>query len=119
MFEYPVVFVDIETTGGSYRNSRVLEVAAIRYESGEVVQEFSTLINPETYIPSSITSLTGITEADIIDAPKFEDIADELYEVLSGAIFIAHNVRFDYSFLKNEFAHVGIDLSVQFLCTVR
>ena len=119
MFEYPVVFVDIETTGGSYRNSRVLEVAAIRYESGEVVQEFSTLINPETYIPSSITSLTGITEADIIDAPKFEDIADELYEVLSGAIFIAHNVRFDYSFLKNEFAHVGIDLSVKLLCTVR
>ena len=119
MFEYPVVFVDIETTGGSYRNSRVLEVAAIRYESGEVVQEFSTLINPETYIPSSITSLTGITEADIIDAPKFEDIADELYEVLSGAIFIAHNVRFDYSFLKNEFAHVGIDLSVKLLCMVR
>lgn len=119
MFDYPVVFVDIETTGGSYRNSRILEVAAIRYENGEVVQEFSTLINPETYIPSSITSLTGITEADIIDAPKFEDIADELYEILSGAVFVAHNVRFDYSFLKNEFALIGIDFSVKLLCTVR
>jgi DNA polymerase III subunit epsilon len=119
MFEYPVVFVDIETTGGSYRNSRVLEVAAIRYENGEVVQEFSTLVNPESYIPASITTLTGITESDIIDAPRFEDIADELFEMLSGAIFIAHNVRFDYSFLKNEFAYTGIDLSVKLLCTVR
>lgn len=119
MFDYPVVFVDIETTGGSYRNSRVLEVAAIRYENGEVVQEFNTLINPEAYIPSSITALTGITEADVAGAPKFEDIADELFEVVDGAVFVAHNVRFDYSFLKNEFSLAGIDFSVKLLCTVR
>lgn len=119
MFNYPVVFVDIETTGGSYKNSRVLEVAAIRYENGEVVQEFSTLINPEAYIPRSITTLTGIREIDIVDAPKFEDIADELFEILNGAVFVAHNVRFDYSFLKNEFAYVGINFSPKLLCTVR
>jgi DNA polymerase-3 subunit epsilon len=119
MFDYPVVFVDIETTGGSYKNSRVLEVAAIRYENGHVVQEFSTLINPNAYIPRSITELTGIRESDVIDAPKFEDIADELFEILNGAVFVAHNVRFDYSFLKNEFAFVGMHFSPKLLCTVR
>jgi len=119
MFNYPVVFVDIETTGGSYRNSRVLEVAAIRYEDGKIVREFSTLVNPETYIPSVITSITGIVEGDIVDAPVFADIADELFDIMSGAIFIAHNVRFDYSFLKNEFAMVGMNFSPKLLCTVR
>jgi DNA polymerase-3 subunit epsilon len=119
MFEYPVVFVDIETTGGSYRNSRVLEVAAIRFENGEVVKEFSTLLNPESHIPPVITSITGITEADVVDAPVFEDIADELLEVLDGAVFVAHNVRFDYSFLKQEFAMIGTMFSPRLLCTVR
>lgn len=119
MFDYPVVFVDIETTGGSYKNSRVLEVAAIRFEDGQMVKEFSTLINPETYIPASITSLTGISESDVVDAPIFSDIADELAEIVHGAVFIAHNVRFDYSFLKQEFAMVGIDFSPKLLCTVR
>ena len=119
MFDYPVVFVDIETTGGSYRNSRVLEVAAIRYENGEVTREFSTLINPETHIPSAITRLTGITESDVTDAPLFGDIADELRDVMEGAVFIAHNVRFDYSFLKAEFALAGVVFTPKLLCTVR
>lgn len=119
MFDYPVVFVDIETTGGSYRNSRVLEVAAIRYENGIITDEFSTLINPETYIPASITKLTGITESDVKDAPVFGDIADQLFEIIDGAVFIAHNVRFDYSFLKAEFTQVGIAFTPKLLCTVR
>lgn len=119
MFDYPVVFVDIETTGGSYRNSRVLEVAAIRYEDGQVTREFSTLLDPETYIPASITALTGITANDIVGAPKFGDIADELAEVVDGAVFIAHNVRFDYTFLKHEFSLVGSHFSPKLLCTVR
>ncbi len=119
MFEYPVVFVDIETTGGSYRNSRVLEVAAIRFENGEIVKEFSTLLNPQTHIPSTITSITGITQGDIVGAPSFEDIADELHEILDGAVFIAHNVRFDYSFLKQEFSMIGMNFAPRLLCTVR
>ena len=119
MFEYPVVFVDIETTGGSYRNSRVLEVAAIRFENGEIVKEFSTLLDPQTHIPSTITSITGITQSDIVGAPAFEDIADELYEILDGAVFVAHNVRFDYSFLKQEFSLIGMTFSPRLLCTVR
>lgn len=119
MFEYPVVFVDIETTGGSYRSSRVLEVAAIRYEHGEITAEFSSLINPETYIPGSITALTGIRESDIIDAPVFADIADQFAEIMNEAVFVAHNVRFDYSFIKNEFALIGMEFTPKLLCTVR
>ena len=119
MFEYPVVFVDIETTGGSYRNSRVLEVAAIRFEDGKIVKEFSTLLDPGTRIPPMITSLTGITEDDIVGAPAFEDVADELLEILDGAVFVAHNVRFDYSFLKQEFAMIGTTFNPRLLCTVR
>lgn len=114
-----MVFVDIETTGGSYKHSRVLEVAAIRYENGEVTGEFSTLINPESYIPRSITTLTGITANDVVGKPTFEAIADELYEMMDGAVFVAHNVRFDYSFLRHEFEAVGLNFTPKLLCTVR
>lgn len=119
MFDYPVVFVDIETTGGSYRNSRVLEVAAIRFENGKITREFSTLLDPETYIPSHITALTGIRASDVEGKPVFADIADELADVMAGAVFIAHNVRFDYSFIKQEYALLGQQFSPKLLCTVR
>jgi len=119
MFDQPVVFVDIETTGRSYRNSRILEIAAIRVENGEIINEFSTILDPETYIPPQITRLTGIEKNDTLDKPTFSNIADELFELCEGATFIAHNVRFDYSFLRNEFAMVGIDFKPRLLCTVR
>jgi DNA polymerase III subunit epsilon len=119
MYNFPVVYVDIETTGGSARASRVLEVAAIRVEPDGVVREYSTLINPDTRIPNTITRITGITESDIIGAPKFTDVADELYELMQGAVFIAHNVRFDYSFLKMEFSQLGMSFTPKLLCTVR
>lgn len=119
MFNFPVVFVDIETTGGGYRSSRVLEVAAIRYENGEIVDEFTSLINPQERIPGFITGITGITQADIQDAPTFEDIAEQLKQVLEGAVFVAHNVNFDYSFIKSEYARIGVPFSKKKLCTVR
>lgn len=119
MYEYPVVYVDIETTGGSARNSRVLEVAAIRVDPDGTTREFSSLVDPETYVPTNITRITGITSGDIVGAPKFNEIADELSDIMSGAVFIAHNVRFDYSFLKMEFAQLGIDFSPKLVCTVR
>lgn len=119
MFEGPVVFVDIETTGGSYRTSRVLEVAAIRVENGEITDEFSTLVNPGTYVPRAITALTGITDEDVAPAPSFDEIADRFMEISDGAIFIAHNVRFDYSFLKAELEAVGLLWQPKLLCTVR
>lgn len=119
MFEYPVVFVDIETTGGSYRNSRILEVAAIRYEGGKITKEFSTLIDPESQVPLNITRITGITSGDVQGKPVFADIAEEFKEIMDGAVFIAHNVRFDYSFIKQEFAMLGMRFLPKLLCTVR
>lgn len=115
----PLVFVDIETTGASARRGRVLEVAALRYEGGRVTQQFSTLLDPEEYVPSFITRLTGIESTDVVGKPKFHEISNELSAVLDGAIFIAHNVWFDYRFLEHEFARVGVDFAPLLGCTVR
>ena len=119
MFQFSTVFVDIETTGGSYRNSRVIEVAAIRYENGEITGQFQSLINPGTPIPYYITQITGLTDGDVALAPRFEEIASEFYKVMKGAVFVAHNVRFDYSFLRHEFALAGFEFKPKLLCTVR
>jgi DNA polymerase-3 subunit epsilon len=119
VLEGPLVFVDIETNGLSYVRGRVLEVAAIRVENGVVTQEFRQLVDPGVPLPQFITNLTGITEADLRGAPVFMAIADELEQILEGAVFVAHNVRFDYSFLKQEFKRVGKDFRPQQLCTVR
>lgn len=119
MFNFPVVFVDIETTGGGYRTSRILEIAVIRYENNEIVDEFSTLIDPESRVPAFITSITGITDTDVYGSPRFREIATRLSEIMEGAVFVAHNVNFDYSFIKSEFARIGIPFSMRKLCTVR
>lgn len=118
-YEGPLVFVDVETDGMNYTHGHVIEVAAIRVENGQVVDEFKSLVNPGVGITRFITQLTGIKQDDLGAAPYFDAIADRLYEVMEGALFVAHNVRFDYSFLKTEFARVGIDFSPRLLCTVR
>jgi DNA polymerase-3 subunit epsilon len=119
MFEEPVVYLDIETSGGSLATSRIIEVAAIRVENQEIVEEFTTLLNPGTSIPSWITNLTGITTNDVAPAPFFEDIAYQLLQILDGATFIAHNVRFDYSYIKKELQACGYEYNPKLLCTVR
>lgn len=113
------VFVDVETTGTSAARGHVIEVAAIRMEDGQVVREFSTLVDPGVPISYVITQITGITDGDVAGAPSFAEIADELWEVLEGAVFVAHNVRFDYSFLRQEFRRVGRSFSPKQLCTVK
>ena len=115
----PLVFVDVETDGMNYTHGHVIEVAAIRVENGQIVDEFRSLINPGGEIPRFITRLTGISSGDLVDAPYFEQIADRLYGVMEGALFVAHNVRFDFSFLKSEFRRVGMDFSPRLFCTVR
>ena len=115
----PLVFVDVETTGVSAVRGQVIEIAAIRVENGDVVRTVSTLLKPNSRLPAVITRLTGITDADVEDAPVFADIADELTEIFEGAIFVAHNVRFDYGFIKQEFKRIGVDFRTRMLCTVR
>ena len=119
MFNEPVVFVDIETNGGAVGRGSVIEIAAIRVEQGEIVNTFTTLVNPGNPVPHWITNLTGITNSDLVQAPYFEDIAEQLKQILEGAIFAAHNVRFDYSFIKNHFKQLDYDYKPKLFCTVR
>src|SRR5688572_6915960 len=119
VLEGPLVLVDIETNGLNHIRGRVIEVAAIRVEGGQVVREFRQLVDPGTLLPQFITNLTGIKQADLAGAPLFMAIADELHEIMDGAIFVAHNVRFDYSFLKQEFKRVGKEFRPRQLCTLK
>jgi len=113
------VFLDLETTGGQPVSDRVTEVALVRMSQEREVARWSTLVNPATPIPRFIQGLTGITDAMVADAPSFATIAPALLDLLEGAVLVAHNVRFDHGFLKNEFARLGIDLRIKTLCTVR
>jgi DNA polymerase-3 subunit epsilon len=119
MFDSPAVFVDIETNGGSGERGRITEIALIRVENGEVVEEYTTLINPGGSIPYWITQLTGITNNDVADAPYFDEVAGEIYRILNGAIFVAHNVRFDFSFVKRQLEATGYAFRPKLFCTVR
>ena len=113
------VMLDLETTGGNAQRDRITEIAAVRIEHGVEVARWSSLVNPGCRIPPFIQSLTGITDAMVQDAPLFEDVARQLLELLDGAVFVAHNVRFDHGFLMQEFARLDTVLRVKTVCTVR
>src|SRR5687767_4783245 len=111
--------LDVETTGGSPTYERIIEIGIIRVENGKIVKTYNQLINPEKYISPFITSITGITNTDIESAPLFSDISNEILELFEDAILVAHNARFDYGFIRNEFKRVGFNFSSESLCTVR
>ena len=111
--------VDIETTGGHASQFGITEIAVFIHDGNQVIKRFETLINPEQIIPSYITALTGINNAMVASAPIFEEIASDLFEILNGQIFIAHNVNFDYSFIHHHLKVAGYELNVKKLCTVR
>jgi DNA polymerase-3 subunit epsilon len=115
------VVVDVESTGGSpARGDRVTEVAAVRIRNGELVDCFESLVNPERPIPPSVTALTNITEEMVADAPRFRDLLEPLKQTLRGAVFVAHNVGFDWRFLDSEFRRCGGGrLEGERLCTLR
>lgn len=115
----PIVFCDVETTGGNAKYNRITEIACIRYENGEEVDRFVSLINPETSIPFNIQMITGIDNAMVEQAPYFAAVADRIEEITAGAIFCAHNVRFDYNFISAEMQRAGYDFSANRLCTVQ
>lgn len=114
-----LAFVDVETTGLSPRNERVIEVAVLRVDEGEVTREFCSLINPERPIPSFIQGHTGITPRMVKNAPVFTDLVEQIEELLSGCIFIAHNVTFDYGFLQEEFRRSGKTFFYPSMCTAQ
>ncbi|MDP5206703.1 3'-5' exonuclease, partial [Alishewanella sp. SMS9] len=108
----------VETTGGKAGSDRVIEIGAVKVQSGEIIDSFSTLLDPQRRIPSFISRLTGITNNMVVGAPTIAEIADSLASFLNGAVFVAHNVKFDYGFIKAEFARLAIPLDMPQLCTV-
>jgi DNA polymerase-3 subunit epsilon len=114
-----ICFVDLETTGISAKNHRIIEVGIVRVENGEIVQEYNQLVNPQMYIDPFIESMTGITTESLINAPTFAEIKDDILELLLDSVFVAHNVRFDYGFLRNEFKRYDISFTSPHFCTVK
>jgi len=114
-----IACVDLETTGGNTLRDRVIEAGIVLLADGRVVEEFSTLVNPGVRIPWAIQQFTGITQEMVTDAPPFAAVCDELLRRLEGRLFVAHNVRFDYGFLRSEFRRLGHAFRAPVLCTVR
>lgn len=113
------VVVDVETTGGNAEFHRVTEIGAVKVRGGEILEEFQTLINPGRPIPKFITQITGISNEMVADAPKFSEIAEKFFEFTKGAIFVAHNARFDYGFIQREFQRLDQNFVRPHMCTVQ
>jgi DNA polymerase-3 subunit epsilon len=114
-----LVFVDLETTGGNAAYDRITEVGIVRLRDGVLIEAWSSLVNPERPIPPYIEAFTGISDAMVAGAPRFAEIAAEVRRKLQGAVFVAHNARFDYSFLRSEFFKADMSFSAKVLCTVK
>jgi DNA polymerase-3 subunit epsilon len=111
--------VDIETTGNGYKGQKITEISIFIFDGEKIIDEFTSLVNPEQKIPYFITNLTGITEAMVRTAPKFYEIAKKVAEITKDTVFVAHNVNFDYNIIRDEFKSLGFDFKRKKLCTVR
>ncbi|MFK7851878.1 MAG: exonuclease domain-containing protein [Akkermansiaceae bacterium] len=112
------VVVDIETTGGRAQHHRITEIGAVKIRNGEIVDRFTTLIDPERSIPRNITRLTGITDTMVSGKPKFAEIAQAFDQFTQDAVFVAHSAKFDYGFIRQEFSRLGTNYRRPTLCTV-
>lgn len=110
--------IDIETTGGSAQIEKITEIAIFLHDGEKITDEFVSLVNPERNIPYFITNLTGITNEMVEDAPRFYEIAKKIIELTEGRIFVAHNARFDYSFIRQEYKSLGFNFKRNILDTV-
>ncbi|WP_282074499.1 exonuclease domain-containing protein [Maribacter aquivivus] len=111
--------IDIETTGNGIKGNRITEISIFKYDGHEVIDEFTSLVNPECPIPAFITGLTGIDDDMVRNAPLLEELIPQIVEITKDTIFVAHSVNFDYNVIKNEFKLLGHDFSRKKLCTVR
>lgn len=112
-------FVDVETSGLSPKNCRIIEIGIIRVENNKIIEKFQTLINPGTYIDPFILSMTRISTEDLQNAPSFYEVSKKIKELLSGSVFVAHNVLFDYAFIKQEFERFEESFSAKIFCSVK
>ncbi len=114
-----LVCVDLETTGGNATWHRIIEIGTVEIDRDGSVREWSTLVNPGTRIPPQIAAFTGISDEMVADAPRFEDVHRELLARLAGRVFVAHNARFDYGFIRAELARLELRFTARLLCTVK
>jgi DNA polymerase-3 subunit epsilon len=113
------VIIDIETTGNNSKYGKITELAVYQHNGQYITNIYSTLINPGIDIPFYITRLTGIDNEMVKNAPKFHEVAKKIIELTSGRVFVAHNVKFDYAFIKEEFNRLGYNFNTKTLCTVQ
>lgn len=111
--------IDIETTGGNPSRDKITEIAVFVHDGNSVIDEYHTLVNPERSIPHFISRMTGITDEMVADAPKFYEIAKAIVTITNDTTIVAHNVGFDYNFIKSEFRRLGYNYQRSTLCTVR
>ena len=111
--------IDIETTGNSYKFGQITEIAIFQHNGKEITGSYSSLVKPEMDIPLFITRLTGISNETVREAPPFYKIAKTIIELTAGRTFVAHNVQFDYKFIKEEYKRLGYDYNRKTLCTVK
>jgi DNA polymerase-3 subunit epsilon len=116
-FPAAMAIIDTETTGMRPPYSRVIDIGIIRIENGKEVERYETLVNPQSPIPSFISDMTSITDADLVDAPTFDEVALEVEAFLKDAVFVAHNVGFDYAFMQSEFARIDMGFYAPTLCS--
>lgn len=112
-------FVDTETTGLSIVRDRVIEIGILIVENGHLITKYTTLINPEMRLPEQILRFTGITEEELENAPTFLHVKNDILDLLEGALFVAHNARFDYGFLKSEFKRLDLNFKAKTICSVQ
>ncbi len=111
--------IDLETTGGNAKQGRITEVAIYKFDGEKIVDEFHSLINPECSIPPFVKRLTGISDEMTAQAPKFYEVAKDIIQITERTNFVAHNVKFDYSFLNAEFASLGYNFKRERYCTLQ
>ena len=110
--------VDIETTGGKFNEEGITEIAIYRHDGHQIVDQFSSLVNPERPIQAFVASLTGINNNMLRQAPKFYEVAKRIVEITDNAILVAHNAQFDYRILRTEFTRLGYEFERRTICTV-
>ena len=113
------VIIDVETTGGSPKTTKITEIALYKFDGQTITDEFTTLVYPEQRIPEFIVKLTGISDRMVADAPRFYEIAKKVLDFCTDCIFVAHNVSFDYNVVRREYNRLGYDFRLPQLCTVR
>ena len=111
--------VDIETTGSTPQSAGITEIAIVIHNGVEVTGKYVTLINPRHKIPPFIVNMTGISDEMVAAAPLFEEVAPQIYNLLNGRVFVAHNVSFDYSFVHYLLGRSGFQWSAPKLCTIK